>query len=130
MARMRILVNGVEEEAFGLPPVFNSAQRKQYFEFSSAPPRWLSVCTNRRGCWICVQCYVALRTSVGMGPGSVNPAEAVARGATGMFNVDGTGSGQCTRHRGVGDACRTRNLSRSTVPARRLLHSVCDCFCG
>ena len=35
MARMRIL-SAVEQEAFGLPPVFNSAQRKQYFELSLA----------------------------------------------------------------------------------------------
>ena len=35
MARMRIL-NAVEQEAFESPPVFNSAQRKQYFDFPFA----------------------------------------------------------------------------------------------
>src|SRR5688572_23234521 len=35
MPRMNIL-NSVEREAFDSPPVFNSAQRKQYFEFPSS----------------------------------------------------------------------------------------------
>src|SRR6266436_9412105 len=34
MPRMKIL-NAVEQEQFESPPVFNSAQRKQYFDFSS-----------------------------------------------------------------------------------------------
>jgi hypothetical protein len=34
MPRMNIL-NAVEREAFGSPPVFNSFQRKQYFDFPS-----------------------------------------------------------------------------------------------
>lgn len=34
MPRMNIL-NTVEREAFDLPPVFNSVQRKQYFDFPS-----------------------------------------------------------------------------------------------
>ena len=34
MSRMKIL-NGVEQEQFESPPVFNSVQRKQYFDFSS-----------------------------------------------------------------------------------------------
>ena len=41
MPRMNIL-NAVEQEAFESAPVFNSFQRKQYFDFpqeSSRPPR-------------------------------------------------------------------------------------------
>jgi len=34
MSRMKIL-NAVEQEQFESPPVFNSVQRKQYFDFSS-----------------------------------------------------------------------------------------------
>ena len=34
MPRMNIL-NAVEREAFDSPPVFNSFQRKQYFDFPS-----------------------------------------------------------------------------------------------
>ena len=34
MPRMNIL-NAVEREAFSSPPVFNSFQRKQYFDFLS-----------------------------------------------------------------------------------------------
>jgi hypothetical protein len=34
MSRMKIL-NAVEQEQFDSPPVFNSVQRKQYFDFSS-----------------------------------------------------------------------------------------------
>ena len=34
MSRMKIL-NAVEKEQFESPPVFNSVQRKQYFDFSS-----------------------------------------------------------------------------------------------
>jgi len=34
MPRMNIL-NAVEREAFDSPPVFNSLQRKQYFDFPS-----------------------------------------------------------------------------------------------
>ena len=33
MSRMKIL-NAVEQEQFESPPVFNSVQRKQYFDFS------------------------------------------------------------------------------------------------
>ena len=36
MPRMNIL-NAVEREAFDSPPVFNSFQRKQYFDFPSTP---------------------------------------------------------------------------------------------
>jgi hypothetical protein len=32
MARMKIL-NTVEQEAFDIPPVFNSVQRKRFFDF-------------------------------------------------------------------------------------------------
>jgi hypothetical protein len=38
MPRMNIL-NAVEREAFDSPPVFNSFQRKQYFDFPSTPIR-------------------------------------------------------------------------------------------
>ena len=38
MPRMNIL-NAVEREAFDSPPVFNSLQRKQYFDFPSTPIR-------------------------------------------------------------------------------------------
>src|SRR6266404_9677340 len=38
MPRMNIL-NAVEREAFSSPPVFNSFQRKQYFDFPSTPIR-------------------------------------------------------------------------------------------
>ena len=38
MPRMNIL-NVVEREAFDSPPVFNSFQRKQYFDFPSTPIR-------------------------------------------------------------------------------------------
>ena len=38
MPRMNIL-NAVEREAFDSPPVFNSFQRKQYFDFPSTPLR-------------------------------------------------------------------------------------------
>jgi hypothetical protein len=38
MPRMNIL-NAVEREAFNSPPVFNSFQRKQYFDFPSTPIR-------------------------------------------------------------------------------------------
>jgi hypothetical protein len=38
MPRMKIL-NSVEREAFDLPPVFNSAERKRYFDFHVAIPQ-------------------------------------------------------------------------------------------
>ena len=38
MPRMNIL-NVVEREAFDSPPVFNSFQRKQYFDLPSTPIR-------------------------------------------------------------------------------------------
>ena len=38
MPRMNIL-NAIEREAFDSPPVFNSFQRKQYFDFPSTPIR-------------------------------------------------------------------------------------------
>ena len=38
MPRMNIL-NAVEREAFDSSPVFNSFQRKQYFDFPSTPLR-------------------------------------------------------------------------------------------
>ena len=38
MPRMNIL-NAVEREAFDSSPVFNSFQRKQYFDFPSTPIR-------------------------------------------------------------------------------------------
>jgi len=38
MPRMNIL-NAVEREAFDSPPVFNTFQRKQYFDFPSTPIR-------------------------------------------------------------------------------------------
>ena len=42
MPRMNML-NAVEREAFDSPPVFNSFQRKQYFDFPSTPfRRWPS----------------------------------------------------------------------------------------
>jgi len=47
MPRMNVL-NTVEREAFDSPPVFNSFQRKQYFDFPSklrriaASARWSS----------------------------------------------------------------------------------------
>jgi hypothetical protein len=33
------ILNAVEREAFDSPPVFNSFQRKQYFDFPSTPIR-------------------------------------------------------------------------------------------
>ena len=41
MPRMNIL-NAIEREAFDSPPVFNSFQRKQYFDFSSKLRRFVA----------------------------------------------------------------------------------------
>jgi len=46
MPRMKIL-NAVEQEAFESPPVFNSVQRKQHFDFPGlTPPRRESAYTH------------------------------------------------------------------------------------
>jgi hypothetical protein len=51
------ILNAVEREAFDSPPVFNSFQRKQYFDFPSTPiRRWppqsglAEACKPLRGC--------------------------------------------------------------------------------
>ncbi len=49
MRRMRIF-NTVEQEAFDSPPMFNSVQRKQYFDFPAAiqqAAKGLRTCTNQ-----------------------------------------------------------------------------------
>jgi len=47
MPRMNIL-NAVEREAFDSPPVFNSFQRKQYFDFLSKLRRFAAVASAVR----------------------------------------------------------------------------------
>ena len=61
MPRMNIL-NAVEREAFDSPPVFNSFQRKQYFDFPSTPiRRWPPQSSLTEACKLliknCIICW-------------------------------------------------------------------------
>jgi len=61
MPRMNIL-NAVEREAFDSPPVFNSFQRKQYFDFPSTPlRRWPPQSSLAEACKLliknCIICW-------------------------------------------------------------------------
>jgi len=49
MPRRRIL-NGVEREVFDLPPIFNSAERKRYFDFRREPCAHVWAPGNRQLC--------------------------------------------------------------------------------
>jgi hypothetical protein len=59
MPRMNIL-NAIEREAFDSPPVFNSFQRKQYFDFPSTPiRRWPPQSGLAEACKLIKYCIIA-----------------------------------------------------------------------
>ena len=65
MPRMNIL-NAVEREAFDSPPVFNSFQRKQYFDFPSTPiRRWPPQSGLAEACKLLIKnCIILLEFSL------------------------------------------------------------------